>query len=174
MAACCNAPRDGSLLSFNFKVFAEPGDKRRQSIQVESQSCRDPTFCSFLAGHLHGMDVAARRPAEAMILYIICRSCEPPSYRAALVFDRALTLPTGGRVERPAVVHVLLFVGANTAGLVNRASQRRLLVSVGFCKSLLAKITHSHETMKLIRGEEHEQEVIDCVFAGQTTAPHCC
>lgn len=69
-----NMRSDGSLLSFNFKVFVEPGDKRHESIQVESQSYHDPAYCFSIIAHLHEMDVAASNRAEAVFLYSILQS----------------------------------------------------------------------------------------------------
>lgn len=47
------------LLPFAFKVIADLRDKMDESIQVESQSYRDPRYCFFIIVHLHEMDVAA-------------------------------------------------------------------------------------------------------------------
>lgn len=69
-----NASSDRSLLSFNFKVFVERGDKRHKSIQVESQSYRHPAYRFSIIAHLHEMDVAASNRAEAVFFYSILRS----------------------------------------------------------------------------------------------------
>lgn len=56
------------------RCLSKPGDKRHESIQVESQSYHDPAYCFSIIAHLHEMDVAASNRAEAAFLYSILQS----------------------------------------------------------------------------------------------------
>ena len=47
------------LPPLGFKAIADQGGKMDKSIQVESQSHRDPTYCLLMMAEPHGRDVAA-------------------------------------------------------------------------------------------------------------------